>query len=178
MTDRTDHRGRPDVRAARRVVQAHVPRDDRHAERVARGRDARDGPLELPRARRTLRIADVEAVGDRERRRARADDVACRLGHGAGRADERIDRRDARLRVDRERDPVAPSLDAQHARIAARPRHGVGADHLVVCAIQEASRCHVGEREKLEQFESDLVQCAVRSTSADAGDVEGGARCS
>ena len=101
--DRADGRRRPDVDAARRVVQGHVAGDDRHAERVARGADAVHGLLEVVCAARALGVAEVEAVGDRERGRADADQVARRLRDRQRRARERVDRRDARLRVDRDR---------------------------------------------------------------------------
>jgi len=76
---RADDRGRPDVHAMRRVVQRHVPGHDRDPERVARRGDALDGPSELPGALRPLGVADVEAVGDRDRSRAHAHEIARRF---------------------------------------------------------------------------------------------------
>ena len=50
-----------------------------------------------------------------------------------------IDAGEARLRVDGDGDPVAASLDAHDRRIAAGADDGVGADHLVVGAVEHAT---------------------------------------
>src|SRR4029079_11293977 len=65
----------PDAANARRgwerpsvgvVVQRDVARDDGDAEGIGRRSDALDCLLQLPPDRRFLRIAEVEAVGERE----------------------------------------------------------------------------------------------------------------
>ena len=138
--DGADDRGRPDVGAVRRVVQRHVAGDDRNAERIACRRDPFDGPSELPGALWPLGVADVETVGDRKRRRADAHEIAGRLSDRSGRADEWIDRREARLRVDRDRDPIGATFDAHDRRVGTRTHHGVRADHLVVGAVDRSPR--------------------------------------
>ena len=66
-----DHRRRPDRRVAGLVVEAHVAAGDRRLERAARVGHPADRLGELPHHLGPLRVAEVQAVGDRERRRAR-----------------------------------------------------------------------------------------------------------
>ena len=160
--DRADDRGRPDVRAVRRVVQRHVPRDHGNPQRFARGHDPLDRPRQLPRTFRALGIADVEAVRDRERRRAHAHEIARRLRDRGRSSDERIDRRESWLRIDRERDAVVASFDAHDRCISSRTNDGVGADHLVVRAIDRSSRRDRRRGKKFEQLQSDLRRCRLR----------------
>ena len=64
------------------VVEGDVAAGDRRAERAAGVGDAAAGLAELEEHLGLLRVAEVEAVGDAERPRAGAGDVARRLGHG------------------------------------------------------------------------------------------------
>ena len=157
VADRADDRRRPDVRAARRVIERHVAGHDRNAERDTRRRDAGDRSLELPRPFGPFGVAQIEAVRDRERRRADAHDVPQRLGHGCRGADEWIERRDARLGVDGHRDPVGSTFDTEHRGVRTGTEDRVGADHLVIRSIDDRSRRHRRRCEQIEKLQSDLV---------------------
>src|SRR5437773_278401 len=74
-----DDGGRRDRAPLRLVVERDVARDDRYAERVGRDRDRLDRLAELPRDLGLLGVAEVEAVGQRERRAAGTRDVAARV---------------------------------------------------------------------------------------------------
>ena len=89
--DAADDRRGVDRAAVRLVVERDVARDDRDAERLARGRHALDRLGQLPGDLRLLGVAEVEAVGDRERLAAGAGDVARRLEHGQRAAGVRVE---------------------------------------------------------------------------------------
>ena len=93
--DAADDRRRRDRAAVGVVVERHVPGDDRDAERLAGERHPLDRLGELPADLRLLRVAEVEAVGERERLAADARDVARRLENGELAADARVERADA-----------------------------------------------------------------------------------
>src|SRR4029078_11009092 len=63
-TQGADDRRRQDRRAVRFVEQRDVAGDHRHAQRLAGRRHAADALLELEVDIKTLRVAEVEAVGD------------------------------------------------------------------------------------------------------------------
>src|SRR5207244_3370201 len=73
--DYADGRRRVDRPLGRLVVEGDIAGDDRRLQRLARLRHPEDRLTELPEARRLLRRREVQAVGDRLRRRADARQV-------------------------------------------------------------------------------------------------------
>src|SRR5258705_633582 len=124
-----DGRGR-DRAAARLVVERHVPRDDGNAELIGGARDALDRLLELPADLGLLRVAEVEAVGERERLAAGARNIHRSLHHGAPARREWIALAEPPP-VEGDSDP-ARAVDAQHRRVETWPAHGARADEMVV----------------------------------------------
>ena len=101
-----DDRRRVDRAPVRLVVEGDVAGDDGDAEGLARLRHSLDRLGELPGDLRLLRVPEVEAVRDRERRAACAGDVSSGLENGERTAGARVERgepagsvqRDARAR--------------------------------------------------------------------------------
>src|SRR5258708_15074717 len=112
------------------VVERHVPGDNRNAELVGRLRDAFDRLLELPADLGLLRVAEVQAVRERERLPARARDVHRGLHHRAPAGRERIASAQARP-VERNSD-AARAVDAQHSSIETGTSNRARADEVVV----------------------------------------------
>ena len=81
QTEHADDGRRVDVAAAALVVEAHVTAHHGQVERPTRLRHAVDRLRELPHHLRVLGVAEVEAVDERDRERARARDVQRGLGH-------------------------------------------------------------------------------------------------
>ena len=117
--------------AVRLVVEADVAGDDRRAELLAGRRHAADRLLHLVVDVELLRIAEVEAVGDGERLRAGADDVARRLSDGDGAAGVGVEVAVEAVAVGGEGDARFVPLTRRTAASLARPDDGVG-EHLVV----------------------------------------------
>jgi len=154
-SDRADHRGRPDVRAVRGVVQRHVPETNRHPSTPPCGGDpstvrvscqAPFGRSGLPMLRQSVIASGVAPMHTRLR-------VAPRRGR---RTDERIDRGDAGLRIDRDRDAVSATLDPHERCVGTRTYDRVGANHLVVRPDRSLCATRSPRAEEVEQFEADL----------------------
>ena len=129
--DAADDRRRRDRAPVGVVVERHVSRHDRNAERLGRARDSLDRLRELVRDLGLLGIAEVEAVGQADRLAAGARDVARRAEHGLHARRERIAL--ARPRpLQRHGEPAQRRPQAQHARVEPRPAHRARADELVV----------------------------------------------
>ena len=73
--DAADHGRRRDRAAAGLVVERHVSRDDRNPQLVRGLGDPVDRLRQLPADLGLLGVAEVQAVGERERLAARAGDV-------------------------------------------------------------------------------------------------------
>ena len=130
--DDAHHRRRVDRPAEVLVVERHVARDHRQAERLAGQRHALDRLGQLVADLAGLGVAEVEAVRHRGRPRARAGDVAGRLADGAHAAAARIEPRAPAVAVQRDRDRPPRGSQPHHAGVAARPHHRARADQLVV----------------------------------------------
>jgi hypothetical protein len=123
------------------VVERDVAGDDGDAELVRGSRDAVDRLRELPADLRSLGIAEVEAIGERERLAAGFHHLPRRL-HG------RLITRAKRIvapewgAVERYGDP-ADAVDAQHGSTGPRPPHRPRADELVVLLIHPRLRLAV-----------------------------------
>src|SRR5207237_7956891 len=79
--DATDYGRRWNRPSVGLVVERDVARDDRNPERLRSLRDSVDSLGQLPADLGLLGVAEVEAVGQRERFAARAGDVARRFQH-------------------------------------------------------------------------------------------------
>ena len=113
------------------VVERDVARDDRNPQRLCRLRDGLDRLRQFPADLRLLGVAEVEAVGQRERLAAGAGDVARRAEH---RRATRLARMATAGRRPVERDREAR---ARRAAAAAPPRRArAGAP----CARERAGR--------------------------------------
>src|SRR5581483_12099825 len=112
------------------VVERDVARDDGDPERLRRERDPLDRLRELPPDLGLLRVAEVEAVGERERLASGAGDVHGGVEHRAPARLARVAAAERRA-VERDRDS-APSVDPEDGGVEPRPADGAGADELVV----------------------------------------------
>ena len=148
QADHRDRRRRVDRAAAGLVVERDVARDHRRAERLGRVAETADRLGQLPHDLRLLGIAEVQAVGERERPRAGARDVARRLGHRRDRAGARIEPAPARVAVDRHRERLARrravlALHAHQRGVAAGTDHRVALHQRVVLALDPGLRAEV-----------------------------------
>ncbi|OIQ79797.1 hypothetical protein GALL_384550 [mine drainage metagenome] len=139
-------------RLAGAVVQRDVPAGDRDAEGLAGVRETLDGLHELPHRVRVLGRAEVQAVGDRERARARGGDVAVRLGEGELGAGVRVELGPAAVRVGRERDAEPGGLvDADHAAVVRLGQARVALHEPVVLVGDPGLRGQVRRAEQAQQ---------------------------
>src|SRR5665647_1722941 len=157
-----DHRRGVDGLAEALVVEAHVAAHDRRVERLAGLGDALDGLLELPVDLALLRVAEVEAVGDRHRQGAGADQVAGRLGDRRLGASIRIEVAVAAVAVVAEGDAALRVLDAQHGGVGAGDLHGVGLHDVVVLLPGPALARDVGSGEELRERRAQVLRPRVR----------------
>ena len=125
-------------RPARLVVEADVAAHHRQAEGAARLGHPVDGLRELPHHLGVLRVAEVQAVDERERPRPDAGQVEHRLGHHPRRAGPRVDRAPPVVAVGGQGQRPAGVLagdgvlEAQHGGVAAGPDDGVEEELVVV----------------------------------------------
>ena len=118
--DAADGRRRQDAAPLRLVVERHVARHDREVERAGRLADALQAAHELAHDLGPLRIAEIEIIGERQRRRAGRRDVAPGFGdrlpaalHGVGLAI-------ALRHVGGHGEALGPVADAHDGGVAAR----------------------------------------------------------
>ena len=124
------------------VVERHVARDDRNPERLRRLGDPLDRLGQLPADLGLLRVAEVEAVGQRERLAAGAGDVARRAEHRRAPGLARVAAAERRP-VERDREPAPRRPQLQHRRVEPRPAHGAREDELVVLPVDPLLRLEV-----------------------------------
>ena len=115
-----DRRRRQDPRAIGLVIQADISAHHREVERAAGFRHALDAADELPHDLRALRIAEVHAVGDRQRPRTDRDQVAPCLRHRLLAAFIRIGEAIARRAVGGDRQRLTRPVHPHHRGVAAR----------------------------------------------------------
>ena len=132
-----DHRRREDRLPLGLVVERHVAGDDGRLQGAAGIGDAEARLFELPHDLRALGIAEVQAVGDRDRLATDARDVARRLRHRMRSAEARVEIAPAGVASHRHRDPsFALAGEAHHRGIAlSRANRRSDADHVVVLAV-------------------------------------------
>src|SRR3546814_5239571 len=145
--DAADRGGRQDRAAATGrlalVIEADVARDDRIVERAARLRHAVEAAHNLPHDFGALRVGEIEAVGDRERRRADRADIAPGFGDGLLAALDRVGVAIARGAVGAHRERAVGAVDADERGVAAG-LHRVGADLAVILFPDPAAAGDVG----------------------------------
>ena len=156
--EHTDDRGRQDRRRPGLVVEADVAAGDRNAKcRTTIGEPA-DGLAELPHDAGVLGRAEVEAVGDRDRRGAGDRDVAVRLGQRELRTRVRVESGVPARRVGRDRDaPAGRLVDAQHSAVGVLGQDGVAADVAVVLLGDERTAAQVRTAQQRKQSRTQFV---------------------
>ena len=149
--DAADDRRRVDRPPIRLVVERHVPRDDRGAERLGGQRHPLDRLRELPGDLGLLRVAEVQAVRQRERPSADAGDVPGCLEHRQRAARARVEPAGPRGGVERDREAAERRPKPEHGRVQPGAPDRARADELVVPAEDPRARADVRRREQLEQ---------------------------
>ncbi len=151
QAQQADDRRRVDVGPGALVVEAHVAPDDGKGQGAAGLGHPVDALGELPHDLGVLRVAEVEAVDDRDRGGADAGQVGHALGHHQRRAHARVERARARVGVGGQCD--APRRGGQpgagqteQRRIAAGSGDRVEEELVVVLAVDPARRAHHGEQ--------------------------------
>ena len=144
--------GRVDGSTLAFVVQADVAADHRDAQCPTGPRHATDALLQLIIDFGTLRIAEIQAIGERQGFRADAGEVARDLGHRQLAAPEGVQVALPAVPVDGDGDGGVRFLDAEDRRIA-----GAGADNrvglhlVVVLLVHPRSAGDIGRSQQLPQ---------------------------
>ena len=158
--DAADRRRRQDGAAAARrlalVVEADVAAHDREVERAAGFAHAFEAADELRHDLGPLGVAEVEAVGDRERPGADRAEVAVGFGDGLLSALIGVGVAVARGAVGGDRQRLLRAVDADHRGVAAGALDRVGADLAVILLPDPAARGEVGGGHQLEQVGGDV----------------------
>ena len=132
------------------------------AERLAGGGHALDRLGQLPGDLRLLGVAEVEAVGDRERLAAGAGDVARRLEHGQRAAGVRVEPGDAARAVEADGEPSVRGPEPEDGGVEPGPADSARADEVVVAAVDPGAAAEVRRREELEQGAVARRPCGAR----------------
>ena len=156
--EHADHRRGPDGLVPRLVIETYVAADHRRAERLAGRGHAVDHARQLVVDGGVFRRAKIEAVGDRERRRAGAGHVARGLGHRHRAAVERVQVAVPRVAVGAQRDGAVRPLDSHHRRVAARRSDRVRAHHVVVLAVDAPPAGDVGRGQHGKEGPGEIVR--------------------
>ena len=98
-----------------------------------------------------LRVAEVEAVGDRERLAPGTGDVSCRFEDGQRSAGVRIESRDAARAVEADREPAERRPQPQNRGVEAGTADRARADEVVVAPEDPRPAANVRRGEELEQ---------------------------
>ena len=149
--DTADHGRRVDRAPVGLVVERDVAGDDGHAEGLARLRHPLDRLGELPGDLRLLRVPEVEAVRDRDRRSARTGDVSSGLEDGERTAGARVERGDPAGSVQRQREPANSWPEAEHGCVEAWPANRPRSDQVVVPAEDGPAAGDVRGAEEVEE---------------------------
>ncbi len=147
------------------IVEADVSRNERHAQFARRARQAVDSRDERPICARLLRIAVVQAVGQRCRRRADRDDVADRFDDGVFGGALGIEHSIARIAGDRERAAerrAGDGHDQPGVGISARDRRRAAHDG-IESLVNRAARTDVAMSEHAQKHVASAA--ASRSSS-------------
>ena len=151
QADPADGRCWQDALAVGLVVERDIAGHDREIEGAAGLANALDAAHELAHGMRALGIAEVQVVGDGERRGADGGQVAPGLGHGLPAALDRIRLAIARRDIARHGEALGAVLDADDAGIAAGRDHGIAENQGVVLFIDPALRALVRRADQLQQ---------------------------
>ena len=146
-----DGRRREDRLAVRLVVERDVPRDDGRLEGAAGEGDPLHRGGELAHDLGPLGVAEVEAVGDGERARARAGDVQRRLGDRVRGAAHRVGEAVPRVDVGREGEPLLRPFHAEDGGVSRRAEDGVRPHAPVVLAPDPGLAAEVRRGEEDEE---------------------------
>jgi hypothetical protein len=133
------------------VVERDVAGDDGNAERLAGSGHAFDRLGQLPRDLGLLRVAEVEAVGDRERLAAGAGHVARRFEDGRRAAGVRVEAGHAAGTVEADREAAIRGAQSKDGRVEPWPADRPRADEVVVAAEDPGPAAEVRRGEELEE---------------------------
>ena len=133
------------------VVERDVAGDDRDAERLAGSRHAFDRLRELPGDLRLLGVAEVEAVGDRERLAAGAGDVARSFEDRQRTARVRVESSDPADSVEADGQAAVGGPEPEHGGVETRAANGARADEVVVTPVDPLAAAKVRRGEEVEQ---------------------------
>ena len=114
------------------VVKAHVAGNHRITKRAAGLGDAVDRLLELAHNARFFRVAEIQAIGDRQRSATDRGDIAPGLGDRLLGAFVRVGLTVSRGAIGGDRQRFIGPVDPDHRGVAARPADRVGHHHVVV----------------------------------------------
>src|SRR5438270_8021596 len=132
-THDSEHRRGVNAFAERLVIKTHVAAGDGDLQLLASLGDAVDGLRELPHDVRLLRVAEVQAIGRTDGRRARTRDFAGSLRYGVHRADTRIEVAPASIAIKSHGQTAVRAFDADHAGIAGTGSlDRVGLHHVII----------------------------------------------
>ena len=163
QTEPTNDGGRENGGALALVVEAHITADDGDPEFVASGRHASDTLLELVVDVRTFGVPEIEAVGEGQRFRTHASQVAGHLGDHALASHVRVKKALASVAVDSDGDSFRRAFDAQHRSIASSGTNDrVGLHLMVVLAVHRPLAGDVGGRQEFEEDLGRVAQTGVR----------------
>ena len=146
-----DHGGRVDAHSLGVVVEGDVAAHHRDTEGQTGLAHPLHGLGELPEDLGLLGIAEVEAVGHRDRRGSDGDHVAGGFADGDGGAPPRVEGRVASVAVGGESDRPGGASHAQQGGVAAGEDHGVVADLVVVAPEDGPAAADVRTADEAEQ---------------------------
>ncbi len=156
--EHADDGGRVDRDVTGLVVEADVAAGHRDAEELAALGDAADRLAELPHDARVLRRAEVEAVGDGERRGARGRDVAVGLGERELRTGVGVELGEAAVAVGGHGDAATGLLvDPHDPGVVGLRERRVAEDVAVVLVGDPRLVAEVGRAEQRQQLRLDVV---------------------
>ena len=133
------------------VIERSVAAHDRRIENAAGVADPANGFAELEVDRRALGVGEVETIGNSDRPRADAGDIAGRLGHSAARAGVRVELDRAAGTVGADGQRMLQAANAQHRRVGAGRNNGIGPHLVVVLPPDPALGGNIGRSQQLEQ---------------------------
>ena len=127
-----NRRGGGNGRPVGLVVKRHIARDDGKIQRLAGLAHALDGSNKLAHDFRALRVAEIKAVGDCQRRCPGGDQVAPAFGNRLGGADLGVGGAIARGHVGGKGKALLAGPHPHHTGVATRPHQGVAQDGVVI----------------------------------------------
>ena len=157
--DPTDRRRWQNPNTIGFIVQTDISRNHRKIQCPAGLGHALDAADELPHDLGALGIAEVHAIGDRQRFCAHCNQVAPRLRHRLPAAFDGIGKTVSRRTIGGDRQRFPGAVHPHHRGIAAGPLHRVGADHMVVLFPDPPFRGEIGACHQPQQIGADIHRC-------------------